>query len=310
MVSPFLTRLWYQAKTGFRIPAGPVTVNVHARRTQPISERRFVTSHTVSGTPGPTATDPAATSSLPANNPVVQDLTGTALIVGAGPGLGAALAFHLSSQRIRVALAARNTEKLAPLVQSIAESGGTAGAFPCDACSESEVNGLLREVERELVEPPELVIYNCEGFGPGGILEITPHAFEDAWRVNCFGAFLVARAVLPAMLKRGRGTIVFTGPTGALRGRAGYANLAVGKSGARMLAQSMAREFGPRGIHVAHVVIDGPVHTPTNADREFEQGPQRLIQPHAIAETIWHLHRQHPSCWTHELDLRSCVEPF
>ena len=310
MVSPFFTRLWYQAKTGFRIPAGPVTVDVRARRTPSMSHRRYVAAHAHDGTATPATDALPGTSSSPANRPDAPSPTGTVLIVGAGPGLGTALALHFSSQQMRVALAARNTERLAPLVQSIAESGGTAGAFPCDACSESAVNGLLREVERELVEPPELVIYNCEGSGPGGILDITPHAFEDAWRVNCFGAFLVSRAVLPAMLKHGRGTIVFTGPTGALRGRAGYANLAVGKSGARMLAQSMAREFGPRGIHVAHVVIDGPVHTPANADHEFEQGPQRLIQPHAIAATIGHLHRQHPSCWTHELDLRSCVEPF
>lgn len=290
MLRVVMDRLWYRAKTGWGIPAGPVTVRVRASRTQRLSRQRLLVGEAI---------DEAQTSAPE-----------TALIVGVGPGIGAALARHLAAQGMAVALAARNTEKLLPLVRNLADDGHRAAAYPCDACSEASVDRLRQDMQRDLASPPSLVVYNCEGFGPGGILDITPHAFEDAWRVNCLGAFLVARAVIPAMVERGHGTLIFTGPTGSLRGRAGYINLAVGKAGARMLAQSLARELGPQGIHVAHVVVDGPVRTPTNLENEYPQGPRRLIRPEAIAATLWHLHRQSPDCWTHELDLRSCVEPF
>ena len=157
---------------------------------------------------------------------------------------------------------------------------------------------------------PHLVVYNCEAFGPGGILDTNPHAFERCWKVNCLGAFIVAQAVLPGMLKRGGGTIIFTGPTGSLRCRKGFVNLAVGKSGARMLSQSMAREFGPKGIHVAHVVIDGPVLTPINADVVAERGIEGLLRPDAVAKVVYQVHVQNKTAWTHELDLRPWVEPF
>src|SRR5439155_15403352 len=136
-------------------------------------------------------------------------------------------------------------DKLASVVEECRLHGRNAVPYGCDASDEVSVTRMFRLLAQDL-GCPHLVVYNCEAFGPGGILETNPHAFERCWRVNCFGAFLVARAALPAMLMRGNGTIIFTGPTGSLRGREGFVTLAVGKSGARMLAQSMAREFGPK----------------------------------------------------------------
>jgi NAD(P)-dependent dehydrogenase (short-subunit alcohol dehydrogenase family) len=195
------------------------------------------------------------------------------------------------------------------LIEELGAQGRKASAYPCDAAEERSVARLF-ETTRADFGDPNLVVYNCEAFGPGGILETNPHAFEDCWRVNCFGAFLVARQALPGMVSRGSGTIVFTGPTGSLRGRAGFVNLAVGKSGARMLAQSMAREFGPKGVHVAHIVLDGPILTPMNHDVVEERGVEGLMDPDAIADTILQIHRQPKTTWTHELDLRPFVEPF
>jgi NAD(P)-dependent dehydrogenase (short-subunit alcohol dehydrogenase family) len=232
-----------------------------------------------------------------------------ALVVGVGPGIGTALARRLTSAGMRAALASRGINKLDGLVTECRLLGRVAIPYGCDASDDVSV-GKMFACLREDLGLPHLVIYNCEAFGPGGILETNPHSFERCWRVNCFGAFLVARAALPGMLERGSGTIIFIGPTGSLRGRKGFVNLAVGKSGARMLAQSMAREFGPQGIHVAHVVIDGPVLTPMNADVAEERGVDGLLAPNSVAETLYQLHLQDRTAWTHELDLRPSVEPF
>jgi NAD(P)-dependent dehydrogenase (short-subunit alcohol dehydrogenase family) len=145
-------------------------------------------------------------------------------------------------------------------------------------------------------------IYNAGAYTLGGILELTPEQLESSWRIGCLGGLLMAQQVLPAMLERGRGTLLFTGATASLRGSARFAGLAVGKFGLRALAQSMAREFGPRGIHVAHVIIDGMIGTGSGS-------PARL-SPDAIAETYWQLHRQDPTAWTQEMDLRPAPEKF
>jgi len=137
-----------------------------------------------------------------------------------------------------------------------------------------------------------------------------PERFESAWRANCLGGFLAAREVLPAMLERGSGTILMTGATAALRGGARFAGLAVGKFGLRALAQSMAREFGPRGIHVAHFVIDGQIATPGALEGQPGRGEETFLAPAAIAETYWQVHRQDPSAWSLEVDLRPHVEKF
>ena len=142
------------------------------------------------------------------------------------------------------------------------------------------------------------------------MLEIDPEQFENAWRVNCYGGFLCTREVLPAMLEAGAGTVIFTGATASLRGGAGFAGLAVGKFGLRALTQSMAREFGPQGIHVVHAVIDGQIATPSAIERQPERALDTFLDPAAIAESYWQLYCQHPSVWTLELDLRPHVEKF
>jgi NAD(P)-dependent dehydrogenase (short-subunit alcohol dehydrogenase family) len=150
------------------------------------------------------------------------------------------------------------------------------------------------------------VVFNAGAFKPGSLLDLDPAELERCWRVGCLAGLHVAQAALRRMQPRGRGTVIFTGATAALRGSANFAALAVPKFGLRALAQSMAREFGPQGIHVAHVVIDGQIASARHADRAAET----LLDPAAIAETYYQLHRQHPSAWTLETDLRPAVERF
>jgi NAD(P)-dependent dehydrogenase (short-subunit alcohol dehydrogenase family) len=228
----------------------------------------------------------------------------TALIVGAGPGLGAALARRFKAAGMAVALARRDIDKLGPLA---AEVGGK--AFRCDAAQRVAVEQLFDRVAAEF-GLPEVVVYNAGAFRPGSILEIEPAEFERCWRAGCLGGFLVGQRAARGMVERGRGTILFTGATASLRGSANYANLAVGKFGLRALAQSMARELGPQGVHVAHVIIDGQIGSERYAHLAAERPPDGLLSPVAIAEAYYQLHTQQRSAWTHELDLRPWVEKF
>jgi NAD(P)-dependent dehydrogenase (short-subunit alcohol dehydrogenase family) len=154
------------------------------------------------------------------------------------------------------------------------------------------------------------VAFNAGTYEPGGILDITPEAFERCWRVGCLGGFLVSQAAARLMIAAGAGTIVFTGATASLRGSAGFANLAVPKFGLRALAQSLARELGPKGIHVAHVIIDGQIESERSRPLLSQRGPASLLDPEAIADTYYQLHRQPRDAWTQELDLRPWVEKF
>ena len=227
-----------------------------------------------------------------------------ALIVGVGPGLGAALARRFAQGGMTVAISARRRDALANLAQEI---GGR--AFTCDAGDEASVERLFREVTQEL-GAPRAAIYNAGAYARGGILDITAADFERCWRVGCLGGFFVGQRAARAMVEAGRGTILFTGATASLRGGARFANLAVGKFGLRALAQSMAREFGPKGIHVAHVIIDGQIRSERYQHLEKERPADGLLDPAAIAETYWQLHTQPRSAWTFELDLRPWVEKF
>ena len=154
------------------------------------------------------------------------------------------------------------------------------------------------------------MVFNAGTYEPGGILEIAPESFERCWRVGCYGGFLVGQAAARLMTTSGTGTIVFTGATASLRGSAGFANLAVPKFGLRALAQSMARELGPKGIHVAHVIIDGQIEAERNRRLRDEREPASFLPPGAIAESYYQLHMQPRGAWTHELDLRPWVEKF
>jgi NAD(P)-dependent dehydrogenase (short-subunit alcohol dehydrogenase family) len=218
-----------------------------------------------------------------------------ALVVGVGPGLGAALARRFAREGMAVAMAARKADKLASLVK---ETGGK--AYGCDATVETAVDDLFAAVERDLGRP-QLVVFNAGGYIRKPIAELTVADVEATWRNCCLGGFLVGRAAARAMQPAGSGTIILTGATAALRGSAQFAAFAMGKFGLRALAQSMARELGPKGIHVAHTVIDGGIGESADATR---------LAPAAIAEAYWQLHRQARSAWTQELDLRPWAEKF
>ena len=223
-----------------------------------------------------------------------------AVIVGVGPGLGAALGRRFAHDGFKVALAARDESHLEHIVGRVAASGGGAHAYATDATDEAAVVRLFDKVESELGEV-RVTVFNAGAFMRQGILEAEARDFERCWRVGCFGGFLVGREAARRMTPRGHGTILFTGATASLRGSARFFNLAVGKFGLRALAQSMARELGPKGIHVAHVIIDGQIG---------EQEDDARLGPDAIAETYFQLHIQHRSAWAHEVDLRPWVETF
>jgi NAD(P)-dependent dehydrogenase (short-subunit alcohol dehydrogenase family) len=230
-------------------------------------------------------------------------------VLGVGPGLGAAIARRFAGEGFAVALMARREESVADVRKEIEESGGTALPISTDATDPASVVSAFERIRNELGEP-EVFVYNAGAFEMGGILDISPEKFDECFKANCAGAFYAAQQVLPAMVEAGRGTILLTGATAALRGGARFSALAVGKFGLRALAQSMAREFGPQGIHVAHVVIDGQIDTPSVRERSPDRADHTMLAPDAIAETYWQLHEQHPTAWTLELDLRPSVESF
>jgi NAD(P)-dependent dehydrogenase (short-subunit alcohol dehydrogenase family) len=230
-----------------------------------------------------------------------------AVVVGVGPGLGLALVRRFAKAGMAVALAARTKDRLEQLLAK--EAIESARAYACDATEPAAVEGLFAQVEQDL-GTPEVVVFNAGAFRPGGILEIDPADFEQCWRIGCFAGFLVGQAAARRLVGQGRGTIIFTGATAALRGSARFANLAVPKFGLRALAQTMARELGPQGIHVGHVIIDGQIRSERYAHLAAERGPDALLEPDAIAEAYYQLHAQPRSAWTLELDLRPWVEKF
>ncbi|HSD61478.1 MAG TPA: SDR family NAD(P)-dependent oxidoreductase [Burkholderiales bacterium] len=234
-----------------------------------------------------------------------------AVIVGAGPGLGCALGRRFSRAEMHVALAARDAAKLETLAFECSGIGHRGRAYACDATEEGAVEELFRRVASELGEP-DLVVYNAGAFVPRSVLETSAAEFERCWRVGCLGGFLVGRAAARSMTAPGGrgGSIIFTGATASLRGSAGYHNLAVGKFGLRALAQSMARELQPEGIHVAHVVIDGRIRPSGAVEASGAPRSDDMLDPEAIAEAYYQLHRQPRSAWTLELDLRPWVEKF
>jgi len=228
-----------------------------------------------------------------------------AIVFGAGPGLGAALASRFASAGMAVALAARDRSRVDGLADGLVAAGGVARAYRCDVTLEAEVDALFAAVGRDLGSPG-LVVHNPSHFVMKPFLELTAADLVEAWRVACLGGFLVGRAAAKAMVAAGRGTILFTGSSPSVKAGAQFAAFAAAKFGLRALAQSMARELGPKGIHVAHVVVDAPIDGPGNE----AVPPEKRVSPAAIAETYLFLHRQLPSAWTHELDLRPAAAKF
>lgn len=232
-----------------------------------------------------------------------------AAVLGVGPGLGAAVARRFAGEGFAVALMARREESVAEAQREIESAGGKALAVPTDATDPESVEAGFERVRSGLGDP-EVFVYNAGAFQMGGILEIEPEQFDSCFKANCAGAFYAARQVLPTMVEAGRGTILLTGATASLRGSARFSALAVGKFGLRALAQSMAREFGPQGIHVAHVIVDGQISTPRTRGMFPDREEHTMLSPDAIAETYWQLHSQDKTAWTLELDLRPSVESF
>ena len=227
-----------------------------------------------------------------------------AVVVGVGPGLGSAVARRFAAAGMAVAVARRRPEELAGLAGEI---GGK--AYGCDATERDSVEALFAAVDTDLGSP-QVVVYNAGAYSPGGILEIEAAEFERCWRIGCLGGFHVGQAAAKRMVEAGQGTIIFTGATASLRGSAKFANLAVPKFGLRALAQSMARDLGPRGVHVAHSIIDGQIASERPGRRVEERGRDSVLAPEAIAEAYYQLHVQPRSAWTQELDLRPCMEKF
>jgi len=233
------------------------------------------------------------------------------LVVGAGDATGGAIARRFAREGLIACVTRRTAEKLTPLVERIRAEGGIAHPFGSDARIEDEVVRLIAHIERE-VAPIEVAVFNIGANVHFNVTETTERVYRKVWEMGALAGFLVGREVAKVMVPRGRGTILFTGATASLRGSAGFSAFAGAKHALRSLAQSLARELGPQGIHVAHVIIDGAIDTQFIA----ENFPQRyalkeqdgILSPDAIAENYWTLHHQHRSAWTHELDLRPWME--
>ncbi len=253
-----------------------------------------------------------------------MESSNVAVVVGVGPGLGAAVARRFAAGGYKIGLIARREESLAPVAEELRSRGATAvgsalsamatmpHAVVADATDPASLAAGIKEITTKL-GPIGVLVYNAGSYQPGGVLELTPEAFEANWKINCFGAFLAAQHVLPSMLARRHGTILFSGATASRRGSARFSSLAVGKFGLRALAQSMAREYAPQGVHVAHIVIDGQIATPRaslTASRAPGPVSPTMLDPDAIAETYFHIHSQPESAWTFETDLRPSVETF
>jgi NAD(P)-dependent dehydrogenase (short-subunit alcohol dehydrogenase family) len=235
------------------------------------------------------------------------------LVVGAGDATGGAIARRFAREGYVACVTRRHADRLAPLVARIEAAGGVAHAFGTDARKEDEVVALFAQIEKEIA-PVEVAVFNIGANVRFPITETTARVYFKVWEMGCFGGFLMGREAAKAMLPRGHGSIFFTGATASLRGREGFAAFAGAKHALRALAQSMARELGPKGIHVAQIIVDGAI------DTEFirENFPQRyalkerdgIVDPEAIAETYWQMHLQPRNAWTHEMDLRPWIEPW
>lgn len=238
-----------------------------------------------------------------------------AVIIGAGDATGGAIARAFAAEGLTACVSRRlrNSDQLEALAQSIRDQGHNSRAFPADARNEAEMIALFERVEAE-VGPVEMAVFNIGANVNLPIVETTVRVYQKVWEMACLGGFLMGREAARHMTPRGRGTILFTGATASLRGGSGYAAFSSAKAALRMLAQSMARELGPKGIHVAHTVIDGAIDTAFIKDRHpsFDEAKAAdlILSPEAIAANYVMLHKQPRNAWTHELDLRPWGEKW
>ena len=230
----------------------------------------------------------------------------SALVVGAGDGLSASVARAFAGAGMRIGLAARNPDKLAALASEL-----QAEAFACDASEPAAVEAMFRAADAALGGPPEVVVYNPSARVRGPLVDLDPEGVLGAIKVTAFGGFLVAQAAAKRMLPEGRGAVLFTGASASVKGYAGSASFAMGKFALRGLAQSMARELAPKGIHVAHFVIDGGIRSARRSERQdAADSPDSMLDPDAIARTYLHVLEQDRSAWSWEIELRPWVERF
>ena len=236
---------------------------------------------------------------------------GICCVIGAGDATGSAIARRFAHEGYTVCVARRNEDALQPLVQQINDQGGRGLAFGLDARREDQVVAFFNQIEAE-VGPIEVMVFNVGGNVRFPILETTAQKYFKVWEMCAMAGFLAGREAARVMLPRSRGTLLFTGATASLRGANGFAAFAGGKAALRALAQSMARELAPKGLHVAHVVIDGLIDTAFArehfAQRVADGGPDSILNPEHIADAYWWLHQQPRDAWTFELDLRPSVE--
>ncbi len=235
------------------------------------------------------------------------------LVIGAGDATGGAIARRFAREGYIACVTRRTADKLQPLVEQIRAEGGVAYAFGSDARKEEDMVALIEKIEREIA-PIEVAVFNIGANVRFSITETTARVYQKVWEMACFGGFLMGREVTKVMLPRARGTIIFTGATASLRGREGFAAFAGAKHALRALAQSMARELWPKGIHVAHPVIDGAIDTEfirINAPEKYAQkNIDGILNPDHIAEAYWQIHQQPRDAWTHETELRPWNEPW
>jgi NAD(P)-dependent dehydrogenase (short-subunit alcohol dehydrogenase family) len=235
------------------------------------------------------------------------------LVIGAGDATGGAIARRFAREGFITCVTRRTADKLEPLVERIKAEGGIAHGFGSDARDEAQMTELVTGIERNIA-PIEVAVFNIGANVRFDITETTERVYRKVWEMGALAGFLMGREVARVMTPRGRGTILFTGATSSLRGSAGFAAFAGAKHALRALAQSMARELGPKGIHVAHIVIDGAIDTQFIAENFPERYAMKaqdgILNPDAIADNYWLLHQQPRSAWTHELDLRPWTEKF
>lgn len=301
----YVDHLWRRAKTPFAVPLGPVQLLLSMRRAVKVSSNirrreihaRAWESHASAAAQGAPVAEPTPSVRGAGHEEV-------AIIVGAGPGFGYGLATRLAKAGFRVALASRNAERHDQLLAQLRESNRWVRAYGCDATQASSVTDMFKHATQDLGNPT-LVVYAVQEGARVNFLDAEPAAIEHAWRANCLGAFIVARAAGQLMVGQGRGTIVLVGATSGLIGRAGYVSFATGKFGLRALSQVAARELGPKGVHVAHLVIDADI----GESAESPEDPPTM-RGQDIAEVVYQVHMQPRSAWTQELDARPFNERF
>ncbi|MEZ5726917.1 MAG: SDR family oxidoreductase [Burkholderiaceae bacterium] len=235
------------------------------------------------------------------------------LVIGAGDATGGAIARRFAREGYVACVTRRSAEKLEPLLAAIRDGGGEAHGFGSDARKEDEMVALVERIEREIA-PIEVAVFNIGANVRFPITETTARVYYKVWEMACFAGFLMGREAARVMQPRGRGTILFTGATASLRGREGYAAFAGAKHALRALAQSMARELWPKGIHVAHTIIDGAIDTEwirsNFPERYAAKDSDGILDPDHIAEVYWQIHQQPRDAWTHETELRPWMESW